>query len=150
MRCIWSPALIRGNTVWQYYRDEPFLDNNGNITDFPDDNINSTSFKFKTKMAGRIGEEGKKNVKIRLPLNYLGNFWRILEILFINCEINLVLTWPVRCSKTNIYNNWYKNLCSICDFINFKRLQLVKEIITQTVASYIIPRFKNATTSTWC
>ena len=97
MRCIWSPVLIRGNTVWQYYRDEPFLDNNGNITDFPDDNINSTSFKFKTKMAGRIGEEGKKNVKIRLPLNYLGNFWRILEILFINCEINLVLTWPVRC-----------------------------------------------------
>ena len=48
-------------------------------------------------MAGRIGEEGKKNVKIRLPLNYLGNFWRILEILFIKCEINLVLTWPVRC-----------------------------------------------------
>ena len=31
---------------WQYYRDEPALDNNGNI-DFPADNNNSTSFKFK-------------------------------------------------------------------------------------------------------
>ena len=27
--------------LWQYYRDEPALDNNGNIIDFPDDNNNS-------------------------------------------------------------------------------------------------------------
>ena len=35
-------------SLWQYYRDEP-LDNNGNFTDFPDDNNNSASFKFKQK-----------------------------------------------------------------------------------------------------
>ena len=29
-------------SLWQYYRDEP-LDNNGNFTDFPDDNNNSAS-----------------------------------------------------------------------------------------------------------
>ena len=30
---------------------------------------------------------------IMVPLRYLSNFWRILEILLINCEINLFLTW---------------------------------------------------------
>ena len=29
-----------------------------------------------------------------MPLKYLSNFWRILEITLINCEINLILTWP--------------------------------------------------------
>ena len=33
--------------LWQDYRDEPTLDNNGSITDFLDDNSNSASFKFK-------------------------------------------------------------------------------------------------------
>ena len=41
-------------------------------------------------MTGRIGHDGTKNVKIRVPLNYLSNFWRTLEILLINCEINLL------------------------------------------------------------
>ena len=36
-------------SLWQYYRHEPALDNNGNIIDFPDDNNNSASFKFKQK-----------------------------------------------------------------------------------------------------
>ena len=36
-------------SLWQYYRDGPALDNNGNITDFPDNNNNSASFKFKQK-----------------------------------------------------------------------------------------------------
>ena len=30
-------------SLWQYYRDEPILDNNGN---FPDDKNDSASFKF--------------------------------------------------------------------------------------------------------
>ena len=33
--------------LWQYYRDEPALNNNGDIIDFPECNNNSTSFKFK-------------------------------------------------------------------------------------------------------
>ena len=28
-----------------------------------------------------------------LPLKYLSNFWRTLEIPLINCEIDLILTW---------------------------------------------------------
>ena len=34
-----------------------------------------------------------KNVEITVPLKYLSNFWRTLEIPLINCEINLDLKW---------------------------------------------------------
>ena len=34
-------------SLWQFYRDEPALDNNSNIIDFPANNNNSTLFKFK-------------------------------------------------------------------------------------------------------
>ena len=34
-------------TVWQYYRDEPALNVNGEIIDFPANKNNSASFKFK-------------------------------------------------------------------------------------------------------
>ena len=37
-------------SLWQYYRDKPTLDNNNNIIDFPNDNNNSVSFKFKEKL----------------------------------------------------------------------------------------------------
>ena len=57
-------------SLWQYYRDEPFLDANGAIVDFPVDN-NSASFKFKTRIAGRIWNNGAKDVKIMVPLKYL-------------------------------------------------------------------------------
>ena len=46
--------------------------------------------------ADRIREHGRKNVKIRVPLKYLSNFWRTLEMPLINCEINLILTWSNR------------------------------------------------------
>ena len=29
-----------------------------------------------------------------VPLKYLSNFWRTLEMPLINCEIELILTWP--------------------------------------------------------
>ena len=40
-------------SLWQFYRDEPFLNVNGAIADFLANNNNSDSFKFKTKIAGR-------------------------------------------------------------------------------------------------
>ena len=36
-----------------YYRDKPFLNDNGAVSDFPDGNNNNALFKFKTKIAGR-------------------------------------------------------------------------------------------------
>ena len=43
--------------LWHYYRDEPFLNANG-VIDFPDNN-SSASFKLKTKIAGRTGDDDR-------------------------------------------------------------------------------------------
>ena len=43
---------------WHYYRDETFLNANGAIAEFSADNNNSALFKFKTKIAGRTGNDG--------------------------------------------------------------------------------------------
>ena len=49
---------------------------------------------------------GTKDVEIMVLLKYLSNFWRTLEIPLINCEVNLILTWPSTCVliATNIPN----------------------------------------------
>ena len=60
-------------SLWQYYRDEPALDNNGNITDVPPNNNNSASLKFKQQISGQTGNGGTKNVKIMVLLKYLSN-----------------------------------------------------------------------------
>ena len=39
----------------------------------------------------------QKNVEIMVPLKYLSNFWRTLEMPLINCESNLILTWSTNC-----------------------------------------------------
>ena len=39
----------------------------------------------------------KKNVKVVIPLKHLNNFWRSLNILLINCEVELILTWFKNC-----------------------------------------------------
>ena len=41
----------------------------------------------------------QKNVEMMLPLKYLSNFWRTLEIPLINCEIILDLNWSENCVK---------------------------------------------------
>ena len=78
-------------SLWQYYRDEP----NNNLAD-------SESFKFKVKITGNTpAADNEKDVKIMVPLKYLSNFWRTLELPFINCEVNLILTWSSTCVITN-------------------------------------------------
>ena len=57
----------------------------------------SDSFNFKIKITGRTGNAGTKDVEIMVPLKYLSNFWRTLEMLLINCEGNLILTWSSTC-----------------------------------------------------
>ena len=84
-------------SLWQYYRDEPTLDNNNNIIDFPANNNNSASFKFKQQIIGQTGNGGAKDVEIMVPLKYLSNFWRTPEMPLINCEISLQLKWSKSC-----------------------------------------------------
>ena len=39
----------------------------------------------------------KNDVKIIVPLKYLSNFWRSLNMPLINCEVVLILTWFKSC-----------------------------------------------------
>ena len=78
-------------SLWQYFRDEP------------DDNLaDSESFKSKIKITGKTPiNDNEKDVEIMVPLKYLSNFWRTLEMPLINCEVNLILTWSSTCVITN-------------------------------------------------
>ena len=60
--------------------------------------MQSESFKYKTKITEKPPAAGDtKDVEIIAPLKYLRNFWRTLEILLINCEVNLILTRSKDC-----------------------------------------------------
>ena len=74
--------------VWQYYRDELFVNNNGIIIDVPDDTGNA-SFKFKQKLTSQTRNDGTKDVQIMVVLKHLSNFWKALEMPLLNCEINI-------------------------------------------------------------
>ena len=69
----------------------------GNINrDEANDNLaDSELFKSEIKITGKTPAAGnEKDVEIMVPLKYLSDFGRTLEKPFINCEVNLVLTWP--------------------------------------------------------
>ena len=78
-------------SLWKYFRDKP------------DDNLeDSESLKSKMKITGKTPAAGnEKDVEIMVPLKYLSDFWRTLEIPLINCEVNLILTWSSTCLITN-------------------------------------------------
>ena len=53
----------------------------------------SESFDYKTSITGGLESNNtEKEVEIALPLKYISNFWRTLDIPLVNCEINLMLT----------------------------------------------------------
>ena len=77
--------------LWQYYNNEP----NDNLAD-------SEWFKSQIKITGNTpANSNTKNSEIIVPLKYLSNFWRTLEMSLINCEVNLILTWSSTCVITN-------------------------------------------------
>ena len=78
-------------SLWQYFRDDP----NINLAD-------SESFKSNIKIKGKTpNDDNEKYFEIMVPLKYLSNFWRTREMLLINCEVNLILTWSSTCDITN-------------------------------------------------
>ena len=79
-------------SLWRYFTDEP---DDKNIED-------SASFKSKIKITGKTpNNNNEKDVEIMVPLKYLSNFWRTLEMPLINCEVNLILAWSSTCVITN-------------------------------------------------
>ena len=74
--------------LWDFKRDE--IVNNADVAN--DDN--DLSFKYRASIIGNTEKNGTKNgVKIAVPLKYLSNFWRSLEMPLINCEVELSLNW---------------------------------------------------------
>ena len=93
-------------SLWQYCKDIPAVNNNTNIVEFNGVNAADSS-NFKAKITGQADNNGRiDNVEIMVPLKYLSNFWRTLEMPLINCEINLILTWSANCViiYTNVAN----------------------------------------------
>ena len=91
-------------SLYNYYRDElsddPDIDNHDNINV-----VNLNAFKYKNKITGNTYDvlntaddyvavkEGTQEIKLAIPLKYLGNFWRALNIPLISCEVSLELKW---------------------------------------------------------
>ena len=83
-------------TRYQYKQDEPPEANA--INDLTTNN--SSSFKYKISLLGNPDVDGgiaKTSVKVVVPLKYLSNFFRSLEMPLINCKIKLNLTWKKEC-----------------------------------------------------
>ena len=83
-------------TLYQYKRDEPPEDDA--VADLTANNSDSLKHKIKllgnvTEVAGDAAGVRRLNVKVVVPLKYLSNFFRSLEMPLINCKIKLNLTW---------------------------------------------------------
>ena len=100
-------------SLYNYYRDE--------LSDDADDNnfdnikvVNSNTFKYKSKIIGNtydvdagaqgydVNKNGTQEVELAIPLKYLGNFWRALNIPLISCEVFLELKWNKNCVITSL------------------------------------------------
>ena len=78
-------------SLWQYCKDISAVNDNGDIVYFNGANA-TDSFNFKTKIKAQTDDDGEiNNVEIMVPLKYLINFWRTLEIILINCEVSVIL-----------------------------------------------------------
>ena len=87
-------------TLYQYKQDEPPEANA--INDLTTNT--SSSFKYKVELLSNPVLDGaiaKRSVKVVVPLKYLSNFFRLLEMPLINCKIELNLTWKKECVLSN-------------------------------------------------
>ena len=86
-------------SLWQFKRDEI----EGDVDSTVDDNHipnNSSSFKYELSFT-----TNRNGVRIVVPLKYLSNFWRSLEMPLINCKVELSLSWNPDCFLSNLVGN---------------------------------------------
>ena len=78
-------------SLWQFKRDEieGDVDLTVNAQHIPN---NSSSFKYKSSFI-----TNRNGVKIAVPLKYLSNFWRSLEMPLINCKVEISLKCIENC-----------------------------------------------------
>ena len=73
--------------MWQYHKDDP----NDDMTD-------PESFKVKSRFTNKTNNGGTTNVEIAVPLKYLSNFWRTLEMPPI-CKADRATTFVITDTK---------------------------------------------------
>ena len=121
--------------LWQFKRDEQNM-NNGNPANVTTDD--SSSFKYKSSFFKPLtaADNGVfKDVKIAVPLKYLSNFWRSLEMPLINCKIHLELNWSKDCVMSTIadatlkitYTKLYSPIVTLSRKDNAKLVKLLEE-----------------------
>ena len=83
-------------SLWRFKRGEIEEDIDLTVDDnhFPN---NSSSFKYKSSLI-----TNKNGVNIAVPIKYLSNFWRLLEVPLINCKVQLSLSWDPNCVLSNL------------------------------------------------
>ena len=88
-------------SLWQFKRDEQNITAAGIPNAVTTDN--SSSFKYKSRYFKNPNATGVLNgVKIAVPIKYLSNFFRSLEMPLINCKIHLELNWTKNCVMSSI------------------------------------------------
>ena len=99
-------------SLYNYCRDELTDDDNDNFANI--NVVNSEAFKYKNKITGNtynvnagadgydVNKNGTQKVELAIPLKYLGNFWRALNIPLISCEVSLELKWNKNCVITRL------------------------------------------------
>ena len=98
-------------SLYNYYRDE--LNDDGNNNFVNRNVVNLNAFKYENKIIGSTydvaagaegydaNKEGAQEIELAIPLKYLGNFWRALNIPLISCEVSLELKWNKNCVITS-------------------------------------------------
>ena len=70
-------------SLWQYYRDQPGLNDDGKLIDFPVNNWfsydTSLSFKYEKNAFCRRENDGPKITGIWVPIKYLNNIRELLK-----------------------------------------------------------------------
>ena len=94
----------------QFKRDESPVRAAGNPEDVS--TANPSYFKYKSSFIKEStavnNDRAFKNIKIAVPLKYLSNFWRSLEMPLINCKINLELNHTKDCVMSAIADTTFK------------------------------------------
>ena len=90
---------------WEFKRDEVPANNNDGLTI-----NNSDPFKYEAALLEKTanhddGTSSVKDAKIVVPLKYLSNFWRSLEMSVINCKVLLELNWIEDCILSSAGNS---------------------------------------------
>ena len=111
-------------SLYNYYRDE--LNDDANLDNFANNNVvSSNSFQYKNEIIGNTynadptipnpaggarianpnydaNKEDTQTIELAIPLKYLGNFWRALNMPLISCEVSLELKWNKNCVITTL------------------------------------------------